>query len=718
MFDRRLKFLLLLVILFNGVLLSRLVYLQVIKHDYYVTETQKLLKRSPRWLETARGSIFDRNGIVLAHDVPEWRVRIHYKLTRLYDVRFYRYFALRYRSTEENANASDREVLDYFMEEYGYQRGRADQMIAELAEICQVPVAEIRSEIDRVNEEIFSTRLWLARKKWYSNNNIERPPAKNKTEYFADYEKCIPDEYSRLRRIYYHTEILEMKVPQKILQPIPREMAMDIERHFNGEFLADNDTNRLITISADKFRNFPHGDAVPHLIGQVSRTREEYERLSFGETLPLPNELAGYRSGDRKGLWGVEYMFESRLHGSRGWQQKDIEGDIINKIEQTVGDDVTITIDIELQKAIQKLFEFNTINMNLSGAAVVIDVPTGEVLAMVSMPTYDLNRFFDEDVLRQLRPNEFDPNIPASTRTAERNLALSHNYQSGSTLKPTNILGGLEHGIINRNTTVNVTLDTKYLPYNPNNIWYSGWEGEPDDIHVTGDINPISAIKRSSNYFPIKIVEILGWERTMDWLKLAGFGRRILAWPDEVYADRSWSSFRETRGFLEPLGLRRRRPDVNDWPIAPLRYLGFGRGSFACSILQIANSMATFSRDGIFLPPTIIKEPSVLRKEYRVAQKNNVDIIREGMYEVVNEYGGTAYNYIYPVPWSPDQVKIYGKTGSTDYSLFGCFAEAFDGRKIAVAIIAEDGAGGGAVAAPIAIDVLIECSKLGYLPEN
>ena len=701
MFDRRLKILLLLVILFNAVLLGRLAYLQIYKYDYFVTETEQLLKRNPRWLETARGSILDRNGVVLAHDVPEWRVRVHYKLTRLYDVRFYRYFALRYRQNKDHVNASDQEVLDYFMEEYGYQRGRSDQMVAELAEICEVSIEDIRAEIDRINEEIFSTRLWLARRKWYINNNQERPTTSNKDEYFADYAKCIPDEYQRLRRIYYHTEIQEMTVPQKILEPISRDKAMEIERYFNGEFLADNDSSRLITISADKYRNYPHGESVPHLIGQVARTREEYERLSFGESLPLPNELAGYRSGDRKGLWGVEYMFESRLHGSRGWRQSNYEGDVIKEIEQTVGDNVVITIDVELQQAVQKLFDgYSSLGVAITGGAVVLDVETGEVLAMVSMPTYDLNSFFDEEVLRELRPHEYDPNIPASTRTAERNLALSQNYQSGSTLKPTNILGGLEYGVINRNTEIYVDGYSK------------DWDGGPSDIHVFGDIDTVSAIKRSSNFFPIRVMEKLGPEHAIDWLKMCGFGRRILAWPDELSADRSWGAFRETAGYVSPIG--QQYPSMRN-----LRYVGIGRGPVSCSVLQISNSMATISRGGVFLAPTIIKDPSVMRKEYRVALQGNVDIVRDGMYEVVNKLGGTAYNYVYPPPWEPEEVKVYGKTGTTDFSVFGCFAEAFDGRKIAVAVMSEvRNSSGGEISAPLAMDILVECSKYGYLPER
>ena len=714
MFNRRLKILLLFVVLFNGVLIGRLVYLQVYKYDYFVAETEKLLKRSPRWLETARGSIRDRNGEVLAHDVPEWRVCLHYNLTRLYDVRFYRYFVLRYLRREENANATDDDVVRYFMDdvEYGYQRGVADQMIKELAEISGATVKEIRAEIDRINEEIFSMRLWLARKKWYSTNNIERPATTSKEEYYADYERIIPDEYERLRRIYYYTEIREMVVPQKVLEPISREQAMQIEEHFNSDFLSDS-RSRLITISADRYRRYPHGEAAPHIVGQVARTRDEFERLSFGGATPLPNELTAYRPGDRWGMWGVERMFESQLHGSRGWQQQDIEGDIIQKIDQKVGEDVSITLDIGLQEAVQKVLAgYSSLGTPIVGGAVVIDVNSGEVLSMVSMPTFDLNRFFDEDVLRELRPHSFDPNVPESTRTAERNLALSNNYQSGSTIKPTNILGGLEYGVIDRNTSVYVTLDTKYQPENENDPWNSGWDGGPSDIHVTGDINPITAIKRSSNYFPIKVVEILGSERAIDWLKMAGFGRRILAWPDELTADRAWGSFHETAGYLAPIG--QTYPSVRN-----LRYVGIGRGPVSCSILQIANSMATICRDGVFLPPTIIKSPSVLRKEYRVASQGNIDIVKEGMYEVVNNLGGTAYEYIYPLPWEPEEVKIYGKTGTTDFTLFGCFAEAFDGRKIAVAVAAEvRNSTGGATAAPLAIDILVECSRFGYLPEN
>ncbi|MBN2841766.1 MAG: hypothetical protein JXM68_01675 [Sedimentisphaerales bacterium] len=693
MFNSRLKIFILLVVMLMTVLLVRLVQLQVYGYDQHIAETEKLLKRSPRWLETARGSILDRNGEVLASDVPRWRIRVHYKLARLFDRRFYRYFACSYRNREGKANASDAEILEYFSERFGFERFRAGEMVQELASLANVTPDEILAEIDRVNDEIFATRLWLARRKYYSRNNLERPVVHSKQEYFDDYERIMPDEFIRLRSIYRDTEIMEMNEPQPILEPVDRQLAMEIENHFNGEFLANTDSNRLISIGADKERIYPHGAAAPQIIGQIAPTQQQYNRITISG-VPLPNELAGYQVGDRKGLWGIEYMFEDYLHGSRGWQQRNIDGELIENIEQAVGADITLTLDINLQADIQSLLAgHSSLGMKLTGGAVVLDVKTGEILAMASMPGFDLNRFYEPEVYSTIWPET----TPAPLRTPLTNLALSWNYQAGSTLKPTNLLGGLEHGVIDVHTTYYVDSSSR------------DWKIGPSDIHVFGNIDPFTALKRSCNYYPVRVAELLGPEMFVDWLKASGFGRRILAWPDEYSRNRSWFAFRETAGFVSTIG--REYPAVGD-----MRYAAIGRGPISCSVLQIANSMATISRNGQYLAPTLIKDPPVVRSAQALASEDNTRIIRKGMFAVVNEPGGTAWENFRPLPWQQDIVRVYGKTGSTDYSVFGCFAESFDGRKVALAVLAEIEENGGNVAGPLARDILLLCAEHGYLP--
>ena len=87
------------------------------------------------------------------------------------------------------------------------------------------------------------------------------------------------------------------------------------------------------------------------------------------------------------------------------------------------------------------------------------------------------------------------------------------------------------------------------------------------------------------------------------------------------------------------------------------------------------------------------------------------------MYQVINSSGGTAFDAFYPNPWQEEIVKLYGKTGSTDNSVFGCFAESFDGRKIAVAVLAEIERNGSDVAAPLVRDILLLAGTHGYLPD-
>ncbi len=135
------------------------------------------------------------------------------------------------------------------------------------------------------------------------------------------------------------------------------------------------------------------------------------------------------------------------------------------------------------------------------------------------------------------------------------------------------------------------------------------------------------------------------------------------------------------------------------------------------SILQIANSMATIARDGVYVSPALVAIPEVKNDTQRIATIDNCKIVQDAMRGVIYQADGTAYDAFLTFPWSPDQVEVFGKTGSTDYSLFSCYAKANDGRCLAIAVIAETEAHGNEVAAPLASEIILACSELNYLPE-
>jgi len=349
---------------------------------------------------------------------------------------------------------------------------------------------------------------------------------------------------------------------------------------------------------------------------------------------------------------------------------------------------VTLTLDIALQKEVQQLFE----KRSYSGAAVVIDVSTGRVRAMVSVPTYDLNTYYHYEFYNVIN----DPDDPLKRNW---NRALTVDYQPGSTIKPIILLGALERDIVQASDRLYCDRSSK------------DWVGPPLDIHNHGSVNAIDAVRESCNFYFIKVAEKFGAERLGDWLGRVGRGRHILAWP-ENFRDRAFRAFGETAGHYQPIGRESLR-------IADLRFVAFGRGSLDGSLLQVANTTAIIARNGLYMAPTLVQSPLVTQEQIPVASQHYARIVEEAMAQVVADPLSSGYAAFQPPLWEPSEVIIYGKTGSTNYSLFTCYARSQIGQGcLAVAVLVEVDEFGSEVAAPLARMILKSCARHNYLPET
>ena len=143
-----------------------------------------------------------------------------------------------------------------------------------------------------------------------------------------------------------------------------------------------------------------------------------------------------------------------------------------------------------------------------------------------------------------------------------------------------------------------------------------------------------------------------------------------------------------------------------------------GLGPINSNVVQIANGMATIARNGIFINPTLIQEPKTPLSPRPISNSRlNIRLVQQAMQAVIYDMGGTAFKAFQSLSWPKEQVALYGKTGTTNReSLFAGFAKCRDGREIAIAVVVEDPAGGGAIAAPIAKRIFDACGELGYLP--
>ncbi|MBN1435983.1 MAG: hypothetical protein JW936_02815 [Sedimentisphaerales bacterium] len=712
MFQQRLKILFIIIGLTMAMLVARLAWLQIHCADKYNTYVQEFLDRPGRLLETVRGTIYDCNLKPIALDRPAFDLCLHYDITRIYDPRFWDIQAIRFFSGENQTGLPHNQARSYLARRFHLNDAeissiiqnhsvnnriplaairqvlleKANSLITELAQACRIPVEQLLEPIDQINNRVYDRRLARARRVYYDNHpDITYTPAANIAELTADFQRLIPDPQQQLYLIS-QCDILEMHQPHTALHDISSFIALDIEAGFVGSFLA-SDTNRPITIRSTTSREFPYNDIACHIIGQLGPTSPD----PCAETLddpPTPQQLYAYRNDDRQGSWGIEAAFEPYLRGQRGYVRYDIDHQIVERIDPLPGQDVYLTIDIELQRAIQNLFE----TQGQIGAAVVIDVPTAEVRAAVSIPTFDLNTYYQTENYHLITLQM--PNLYWVNR------AFDLPYQPGSTSKPSLLLAGLELGIVNENTTFFCPPRDDSKP--PPQCW------SPNGHR---DIALHRAIRESCNTYFIRIAELADNQQLLEFYNRLGFGRRILAWPNSQIAQAAENALDETAGHLPP-------PSLSEF-----RFLGIGRGGFDASVLQMANSMATIARDGVFVPPTLVRMPAAQQPPDRVASRpHDIQLIQDAMQAVIYHPRGTGYDAFNPIPWTTDQLTLFGKTGSTANALFTCFARTPDNRAIALAVLIQtenlpEAAHGGTTAAPVARDILLILANHGYLPQ-
>ena len=733
MFVRRLKIFLLLVAVSMGLLIARLVWLQLVCGADYLSESLSSLERPAEWLETARGTIYDSRGRPMAVDQLSFDVSLHYDLVRLYDERFWRYQGLKFSRYTGSSDSPSSSAQRYLRREFSIDRGEArriidrltdsesltfdslrssvlaksDALLAELADICGVPVSEILASAGRINDDVHVVRADVARRRLHRQRE-EVPVAVSGAAMIETLlADLVPDENERIKLIG-QTRIYEMTQCHAALKGVSEDVALNVEDRFVGSFFASGRADRPVVVRTGKGRVYPYFESACHLVGQVGPVPNMYVEPVRPDGPPDDRELRAYRLGDRRGDWGVESLFEDYLRGDRGWQKFDIEGELVNRIEPVHGGDIHLTIDLALHRAIEQLFaeasfvpqEFAEA-LPLRGGVVVIDVPTGNILAMVSYPDFDLNSYYQYDNWHRI-------NDPKNSAAYWCNRCLSRNYRVGSTVKPSLLLGALQGGVVNSETLINCPGRSDLVTDRPQ-CW---------NVYGCGAIDLRRAIRQSCNNYFIEIAERMGIDRTVGWLISCGFGRRLLG--DDSGLD--WhGAFGETAGSLCPLG--RTRPSIGQ-----LRYMSIGRGAFDSSILQLASSMATIARDGVFLAPSLITQPALTgRSAGRLASVQSVRLVKDGMRDVIYEPGGTGYRAFGDfdaesgrVPSGPDwpesTLRIYGKTGSTESSIFACFAASSDGRSIALAVVLEFEAKGGELAGPLARQILLACGELGYLP--
>ncbi len=456
------------------------------------------------------------------------------------------------------------------------------------------------------------------------------------------------------------------------------------------EFLEENRL-RLpgIDIEMKPVREYPNGQLAAHLLGYLGEiSEEELEKEAFRE----------YNPGDYVGKSGIERSLEKELHGIDGGRQIEVDAKgrylrTISESAPTIGNSVVLTIDLELQKRTEQAFG------DKAGAAVVMDVNNGEILAFASNPGYDPALFTGRMPRAQWQEYLEDMRHPLE------NKALKGQYPPGSTFKIITALAGLEEGLIDENSTV-VCRGT----YTVGRDTFKCWEKKGHGV-----VNLKRALRESCDVYFYQLGERLGVD------KIAGFARQF------GLGSSFGIGLENEKGGLIPTQEWKEKKYGKKWFRGETLPVSIGQGYTLMTPIQLASMIATVANEGTVYRPFLVKRvvdrdgkvlkenlPQVMRK---IGFKtNSLRWVKEGLLAVVNEPHGTgAMARLY-------EVKVAGKTGTSqvvklrdskgnvpyqyrDHALFVAFAP-YEKPEVAVAVVIEHGEHGGAAAAPLAGSVL------------
>lgn len=378
-------------------------------------------------------------------------------------------------------------------------------------------------------------------------------------------------------------------------------------------------------------------------LGEVNK-RDIERQAKQGET---------YESGDLIGRGGIEKQWEQYLrgndgvrfvvvdaHGHRVAQQRENDTSVAGLLYQDVapraGHNLVLTLDSDLQKAAWDAME------GKMGATVALDPRTGEVLAMVSKPSFDATQLnlSDSTIWQGLFKNPYGP---------LRNKAIQDHYAPGSTFKPFTVLAALENNIITRETILSCPATIRF----GNRSWHEHNKGG------FGRIAAVEALMRSSNVFMWQLAMKLDVNAIASVATDFGLGSRTgIDLPGEVPG-------------LIPTQEWKKRTFRDEWYQGETLSVAIGQGATVVTPLQLALSYATIGNGGLVFQPYIVSKitdpdgvtlkefkPKLIKKRESAAK--HLATITQGLHDVVNKPGGTAYWF-----GRLEEVEIAGKSGTS-----------------------------------------------------
>jgi penicillin-binding protein 2 len=474
----------------------------------------------------------------------------------------------------------------------------------------------------------------------------------------------------------------------------PPHQPLKIKTDITREELAAVETRRLDLpgVVADVVirRNYPYKNLASHLIGYLGEiSPDELEK----------EEFAAHKLGNLVGKYGIEQKFELELMGENGGRQIEVNAmgqkiRVLGQVEPNPGNNLYLTLDLELQKAAEQAMA------GKQGAVVAMDPRNGDILAMVSKPDFDPNLF-----ARGIRPEDWK-GISGDLAHPLQDRTIQGQYPPGSVFKIIMAIAGLEEKVITPETTFQCTGSYTFA-----NREYRCWKKEGH-----GQVSLRKAVVESCDVYFYNLGMRLGVNRIAKYAFAAGLG-----------SPTGFPLGREKPGLVPTSAWKMKRFGI-PWQGGENLSIAIGQGYNLATPLQIACSVSALFNGGKYYQPRIaqtlraphgeiLKEfPPVVMRNIQISPET-IELVREALWGVVNSPGGTGGRA------RVEGFNVAGKTGTSqviqrkegkneptsleqqDHAWFVSFAPAYN-PEIAVAVLVEHGGGGGAVAAPVARQVL------------
>ncbi|HYG21381.1 MAG TPA: penicillin-binding transpeptidase domain-containing protein [Verrucomicrobiae bacterium] len=619
-------------------------WVQIVSYRDYQANLETQAFRTIR-IPAVRGKIMDQNGATLADNVPTFNVSLYLE-----------------------------ELKDQFREEYARIRPREVVTNNPPAWKFWASGSQVRTQATRLKRDQLDVLYWEARFRVASNAVAKIS---------SDLNKPLSFNPATFKRHYLTRLALPYPVAERLT---PAEIA---------RFEEKTSSTRGVDLEIQSTRNYPQTNTAAHLLGHLRQSDE----LDEGEP-----SVFDYRLPDFRGVTGVEFAYDSELHGRAGAKSVLVNNLGYRQTENTwspaePGRDVVMTLDLQVQLAAERALQNAAAAKPVRGAAVVMDVNTGDILAMASEPSFDPGFFVNR---RAFPPGYYNQ---LQTVNAEKNRATQENYRPGSIFKPIVALACLESGLDPDDTY-------KVQPYTRNAGLGGIFVGRREirDTAPPGDYNFRRALIHSSNAYFIHYGLRAGVDR------IAEMGRRL------HLGERSELGTRQEISGTFPDQRRISR----GWTDGDTANLCIGQGYIDVTPLQMTVVASALANGGKVLWPRLVARvdpsafdptsqpttfPSGRVRDQLSVRASTLRILGEAMLADTEDPEGTAYHAFRN--WQHQKVmRVCGKTGTAQIqnernqtigltTWFLSFAP-YENPRYAVVVMVENGSSGGGTCAPLA----------------